>query len=151
MKNNVFIRKVITIIVKLLKSNDFNDKWGLVHQFFSNQTSYSGAVDLDAISDPIQRKAVEGMINNFGQTPTQLLTDPHPKRMTKEEAAKKVLGSRLMSTLSVGDEKCPNVLEQPDQLKAFFVDVSSNKIKKIFRYYAKACKRVAEVPWFNAG
>ena len=84
----------------------------------------SGAVDLDAIADPIQRKAVEGMINNFGQTPTQLLTDPHPKRMTKEEATKKVLGSRIMSTLNVGEEKGPNVLEQPEQLKAFFVEVS---------------------------
>ncbi len=35
--------------------------------------TYEGAVDLDAITDPMQRKAVEGMINNFGQTPTQLL------------------------------------------------------------------------------
>ena len=26
------------------------------------------------------------MINNFGQTPTQLLTEPHPKRMNREEA-----------------------------------------------------------------
>lgn len=33
----------------------------------------SGAVDLDAITDEKQRAALEGMINNFGQTPTQLL------------------------------------------------------------------------------
>ena len=26
------------------------------------------------------------MINNFGQTPTQLLTEPHPKRMNCDEA-----------------------------------------------------------------
>ena len=32
-----------------------------------------GAVDLDAVTDPMQRKALEGMINNFGQTPCQLL------------------------------------------------------------------------------
>ena len=32
-----------------------------------------GAVDLDAVTDPVQRKALEGMINNFGQTPCQLL------------------------------------------------------------------------------
>jgi len=35
--------------------------------------SYEGAIDLDAISDPIAREATEGMISNFGQTPTQLL------------------------------------------------------------------------------
>jgi hypothetical protein len=30
-------------------------------------------VDLDAITDEKERKAVEGMISNFGQTPCQLL------------------------------------------------------------------------------
>lgn len=33
----------------------------------------SGAVDLDAITDEKERKALEGMISNFGQTPCQLL------------------------------------------------------------------------------
>ena len=28
---------------------------------------------------------MEGMINNFGQTPTQLLKKPHPKRKTLQE------------------------------------------------------------------
>ena len=35
--------------------------------------SYEGAIDLDAITDPIARHATEGMISNFGQTPMQLL------------------------------------------------------------------------------
>lgn len=35
--------------------------------------SYEGALDLDAITDPVARRATEGMISNFGQTPTQLL------------------------------------------------------------------------------
>ena len=30
-------------------------------------------MDLDAITDEKERKAVEGMISNFGQTPCQLL------------------------------------------------------------------------------
>ena len=33
----------------------------------------TGAVDLDAIKNESERKALEGMINNFGQTPCQLL------------------------------------------------------------------------------
>lgn len=48
--------------------------------------TYEGAVNLDAINDPEEREAVEGMINNFGQTPCQLLKEPHPKRMTLEES-----------------------------------------------------------------
>lgn len=30
-------------------------------------------MDLDALTDEKERKALEGMINNFGQTPCQLL------------------------------------------------------------------------------
>lgn len=36
-----------------------------------------GAVDLDALTDEKERKALEGMINNFGQTPCQLLKVSH--------------------------------------------------------------------------
>lgn len=36
-----------------------------------------GAVDLDALTDEKERKALEGMINNFGQTPCQLLKVNH--------------------------------------------------------------------------
>ena len=34
--------------------------------------TYEGAVDLDAIKDESEREAIEGMINNFGQTPCQV-------------------------------------------------------------------------------
>ncbi|XP_067642070.1 neurobeachin isoform X13 [Eurosta solidaginis] len=42
--------------------------------------TYEGSVDLDAISDPVMREAVENQIRNFGQTPSQLLMEPHPPR-----------------------------------------------------------------------
>lgn len=35
--------------------------------------SHVGAVDLDAIANETERKALEGIISNFGQTPCQLL------------------------------------------------------------------------------
>ena len=50
-----------------------------------NYLLFLGAVDLDKIDDPILREATEGMINNFGQTPTQLLKKAHPKRKTLQE------------------------------------------------------------------
>ena len=46
---------------------------------------YEGAVNLDAISDPAEREALEGMIQNFGQVPCQLLKEPHPARMSFED------------------------------------------------------------------
>eukprot|EP01135_Chromosphaera_perkinsii_P000316 Nk52_evm85s62 gene=Nk52_evmTU85s62 len=42
--------------------------------------TYEGAVDLNAIKDPIERAAIEEQINEFGQIPTQLFTQPHPVR-----------------------------------------------------------------------
>ncbi|ORX73181.1 hypothetical protein DL89DRAFT_89526 [Linderina pennispora] len=42
--------------------------------------TYEGAVNLDAITDPVERASVESQINYFGQTPTQLFTAPHPPR-----------------------------------------------------------------------
>jgi WD40 repeat protein len=43
--------------------------------------SYEGSVDLDKITDEIDRAATESQIQNFGQIPSQLLcTEPHPQR-----------------------------------------------------------------------
>lgn len=35
--------------------------------------TFPGAVDLDHVTDERERKALEGIISNFGQTPCQLL------------------------------------------------------------------------------
>jgi hypothetical protein len=42
--------------------------------------TYEGAVDLDAIDDPIQKLSFEVQIREFGQCPKQLFTAPHPVR-----------------------------------------------------------------------
>lgn len=42
--------------------------------------TYEGSVDMDSISDPLMREAIENQIRNFGQTPSQLLMEPHPPR-----------------------------------------------------------------------
>ncbi|CAF5142111.1 unnamed protein product, partial [Rotaria sp. Silwood1] len=38
------------------------------------------AVNLDSITTPTDRAAMETQIRNFGQAPAQLLTEPHPPR-----------------------------------------------------------------------
>ncbi|XP_077792798.1 neurobeachin-like protein 2 [Podarcis muralis] len=82
--------------------------------------TYEGAVDLDAIADETQRKALEGIISNFGQTPCQLLKEPHPARLSAENAASKRL-SRL-------DTIPPNVFENLSELKSFFAESISDGI-----------------------
>ncbi|XP_071415968.1 neurobeachin-like protein 2 isoform X2 [Pithys albifrons albifrons] len=81
--------------------------------------TYEGAVDLDAIADETQRKALEGIISNFGQTPCQLLKEPHPARLSAEGAAQRL--ARL-------DTRSPNVFQHLDQLKSFFVEGISDGV-----------------------
>ncbi|KAI8380254.1 hypothetical protein BD560DRAFT_323822 [Blakeslea trispora] len=45
-----------------------------------HHVSYEGAVDLDSITDIVEKTATIGIINNFGQTPRQLFKKPHPCR-----------------------------------------------------------------------
>ncbi|XP_038664837.1 neurobeachin-like protein 2 isoform X1 [Scyliorhinus canicula] len=80
--------------------------------------TYEGAVDLDAIADETERKAIEGIISNFGQTPCQLLKEAHPPRLTAENAARRV--ARF--------DYIPNVFGHLGQLKSFFVEGISDDI-----------------------
>ncbi|OMO78627.1 hypothetical protein CCACVL1_14249 [Corchorus capsularis] len=47
--------------------------------------TYEGTVDIDKISDPVQQRATQDQIAYFGQTPSQLLTVTHMKRMPLSE------------------------------------------------------------------
>ncbi|XP_036071922.1 neurobeachin-like protein 2 isoform X9 [Oryzias melastigma] len=77
--------------------------------------TYEGAVDLDAIANETERKALEGIISNFGQTPCQLLKEPHPSRMTAENAVRRQ--ARL-------DTVPPNIFEHLSKLRPFVQVVS---------------------------
>ncbi|KAL1782504.1 neurobeachin 2 isoform X2 [Sigmodon hispidus] len=81
--------------------------------------TYEGAVDLDHVADERERKALEGIISNFGQTPCQLLKEPHPPRLSAEEAANRL--TRL-------DTNSPSIFQNLDQLKAFFAEVVSEGV-----------------------
>ncbi|KAK6920235.1 Neurobeachin, beta-propeller domain, partial [Dillenia turbinata] len=43
--------------------------------------TYEGTIDIDKISDPVQQHATQDQIAYFGQTPSQLLSVPHMKKM----------------------------------------------------------------------
>ena len=55
------------------------------HNIF-HHLSYEGSVDLDKIADEVDRNAAESHIQNFGQTPSQLIVEEsHPSRYGPEE------------------------------------------------------------------
>ncbi|XP_063735209.1 neurobeachin-like protein 2 isoform X1 [Eleginops maclovinus] len=77
--------------------------------------TYEGAVDLDAIANETERKALEGIISNFGQTPCQLLKEPHPPRMSAENATRR---QARLDTMPL------SIFEQLDKLRPFVEVVS---------------------------
>lgn len=85
--------------------------------------SYEGAVDLDKIENAIEREAVEGMINNFGQTPSQLMRDAHPKRFSQEEIFTKLLKNEL---------KKYDMMGFLDRVTSSICDVSNEKDPVVF-------------------
>ena len=66
---------------------------------------------MDSISNSADREAIEGIINNFGQTPCQLLTKPHPVRKTTAEVAQ-------------GTNKAPRVLDRLEEVNCSLLKVS---------------------------
>lgn len=57
--------------------------------------TYPGAVDLDHVADERERKALEGIISNFGQTPCQLLKVRPAWRMVVRDVHGRVLTGHL--------------------------------------------------------
>ncbi|CCM01782.1 uncharacterized protein FIBRA_03849 [Fibroporia radiculosa] len=49
--------------------------------------SYAGSIDLDSITDDLEREATVGIIHNFGQTPRKIFHTPHPERMMHGNSA----------------------------------------------------------------
>lgn len=85
--------------------------------------SYEGAVDLDKIANDVEREAVEGMINNFGQTPSQLLREPHPRRLTQDETLAKLIKFEL---------KRPDMMAFLDRIASVSCDLSNEKDPIVF-------------------
>lgn len=76
--------------------------------------SYEGAINLDNINDEVEKRAIIGMINNFGQTPLKLFSKPHIKRevlnlankyLTETYHTERSLGLSFESKLSLPIEK----------------------------------------------
>ncbi|KAK8487058.1 hypothetical protein V6N11_046184 [Hibiscus sabdariffa] len=54
------------------------------NNMFSHIT-YEGTVDIDKITDPVKQRTIQDKMAYFGQTPSQLLTVPHMKKMPLSE------------------------------------------------------------------
>lgn len=71
--------------------------------------TYEGTVDIDKITDPVERRATQDQIAYFGQTPSQLLAAPHMKRKPLAEVL------QLQTIFRNPNELKSYVLPHPDR------------------------------------
>ncbi|XP_042318937.1 protein FAN isoform X2 [Sceloporus undulatus] len=85
------------------------------HNVFHPLT-YEGGVDLNRIMDPNERVALLTQILEFGQTPKQLFTIPHPRRIIPKLKNLSHASSRSLSTaespVSPGEESFEDLTEE---------------------------------------
>ncbi|UJR35190.1 hypothetical protein I4U23_027957 [Adineta vaga] len=75
--------------------------------------SYEKTSDSDVIDDDVTREAIDSMIQNFGQIPSQLLKEPHPQRQTHQQA---------MSQMELQGHPL-SIFQNLNTIKAFFVEI----------------------------
>lgn len=76
--------------------------------------SYEDNVQSDTDDeDSVRKNAIDGMIQNFGQIPSQLTTEAHPQRQTREQVA----------LINDYHGKALNLFQNAAHIKPFFVEV----------------------------
>lgn len=85
-----------------------------------NFYTYEENVNLDTIKDVKERLQIESIINNFGQTPTQLFAEPHPCRLPLDTTRK--TQTRGFAVTFTGRKMAVNLFDHLALLKAHSVD-----------------------------
>ncbi|RLN32014.1 hypothetical protein BBJ28_00015788 [Nothophytophthora sp. Chile5] len=87
--------------------------------------TYEGMVDVDSIADPVIKSSMQSQIAHFGQTPTQVLRDPHPQRhvlantMGSGSEGASMKAAPLLATAEVN----PMVLNVPHEAPVVLVEL----------------------------
>lgn len=83
--------------------------------------TYPGAVDVDAITDPIQRLSTIAQIDNFGQTPLKLFSKAHPRRSFVDNSLRRqsMLDTSANSTVSFAGDGSLSLLGNLSPLFAY--------------------------------
>ncbi|KAG7391345.1 hypothetical protein PHYPSEUDO_005294 [Phytophthora pseudosyringae] len=109
--------------------------------------TYEGMVDVDSITDPIVKSSMQSQIAHFGQTPTQVLREPHPQRRplrsvvaTGTPAPSLLPSSELNCTLLSVPHEAPIVMVTLVSDSSLVVCVDSNGMLSSHRFGPKLSK-----------
>lgn len=96
--------------------------------------TYEGQVDIDEIEDPILQRATIDQINNFGQTPPQLLKSPHPRRRRLSDVNTSIFGQlefvKFHKSIRISGEEIVSV----EQVGQAVYTISQNRVLGIHRW-----------------
>ncbi|XP_065607973.1 protein FAN isoform X1 [Cyrtonyx montezumae] len=88
--------------------------------------TYEGGVDLNSIMDPNEKVALLTQILEFGQTPKQLFTIPHPQRIVPKSSSRTSSVSISESPVSPNEESFEDLTEES-------ITLAWNNISKLRR------------------
>jgi hypothetical protein len=54
--------------------------------------TYENSIDIDLVTDEIEREAIIATVTNFGQTPSQIFDKPHPQRLSRSQCEPQACG-----------------------------------------------------------
>lgn len=91
--------------------------------------SYEGSIDLDKITDELEREATVGIIHNFGQTPRKLFDTPHPPRYMQGPTTLP-LGTQygIVEDIHQLIQSSRPVAEIPESVASLVIDMVSERI-----------------------
>ncbi|GLD93188.1 hypothetical protein PINS_up001780 [Pythium insidiosum] len=120
--------------------------------------TYEGLVDIDSITDPVTKSSMRAQIAHFGQTPTQVLRDPHPSRISSRrlmndsdqqvvEVKDQALLNSPLTMLSLPHES-PIVLVHLVPGSSSMLCIDSRGLLSAHRYGGKSVK-IHNTPFMN--
>ena len=83
-----------------------------------NIKTYFG-VDVNAVKDTIHRRALQTMIETYGQTPLQLFSVPHMKKSTKHTLVEALISTTVEGMLPEVPKECTDGADEGLSFKFF--------------------------------
>lgn len=107
--------------------------------------TYEGMVDVDSITDPVVKSSMQSQIAHFGQTPTQVLREPHPQRrplcLTGGPPPLSAPSSELNRTVLSVPHEAPIVLVKTIPGSSLLICLDSNGMLSSHRSGSKLAKQ----------
>eukprot|EP00002_Diphylleia_rotans_P004599 TRINITY_DN1344_c0_g1_i18.p1 TRINITY_DN1344_c0_g1~~TRINITY_DN1344_c0_g1_i18.p1 ORF type:complete len:2961 (-),score=451.21 TRINITY_DN1344_c0_g1_i18:57-8939(-) len=94
--------------------------------------TYENALDITKVTDPVQRRAIEAQIENFGQTPTKLFNRAHAQRMPPPDELRRSIFEEMIFIKKMNSKQQNATMQELEDLQKssilpYFLDVQQKE------------------------